>query len=75
MSVRSLWRNIVFLYQTWRSKQHIKRDDREDIGPLSARAYRTRQRGEPLTPEDQASLDDAEAFLAKIRTPDRKGSK
>jgi hypothetical protein len=75
MSLRSIWRNIVFLYQTWRIKQQIKRDDREGTGPLSARAYRTRQRGEPLTPEDQASLDDAEACLAKIRTADRKGNK
>lgn len=72
MSIRSIWQDVIFAFQTWQVKRQIKGDDRNGTGPLSARAYRKRMRGEPLTPEEQESLDNAEAFLAKIRTPERK---
>lgn len=66
------WSDIVFAFRTWQVKRQMAKDDRDGTGPLSGRAWRKQLRGEPLTPEEQKSLEEAEKFLARIRTPESK---
>jgi len=65
------WSLLHFKFQTWKMDQRMKWDDRFGTGPLQGRAWRKQLRGEPLTPEEQESLDSAGAFMAKIQTPER----
>lgn len=69
------WKDIVFAFQTWQMRRLIKKQDRDGTGPLSSRAWRKHQRGEALTSEEQKALDDANEFLAKVRTPGSKAGR